>query len=313
MGVGMHYYVGVTDTNWFNFLKKSNPEDVNFWKPNDTQFFKAIEKGSPFLFKLKAPYNAIGGVGFFSAFALLPLTIAWDAFEQRNGCESFNSLRSMILKYRTKKTSPIIIGCIILTNPIFFNESEFIAIPPDWSKNIVSGKGYDDTDPIGSRLWDEVKLRLQKRAFYKQPISEDLDAAIFEPSYKDTVSKVRIGQGAFRVMVSEAYGRSCAITGDHTLPVLEAAHIRAFSSKGPNNVSNGLLLRSDLHKLYDRGYITITKDHHVVVSKSLKEEFNNGKIYYQMHGKRLCSIPKDPILLPRIEYLEWHNENVFLG
>jgi putative restriction endonuclease len=68
----------------------------------------------------------------------------------------------------------------------------------------------------------------------------------------------RLGQGAFRVAVIEAYGRACAVTGEHSLPALDAAHIRSYDQEGPHEVRNGILLRADLHRLFDKGYLTVT-------------------------------------------------------
>jgi putative restriction endonuclease len=67
----------------------------------------------------------------------------------------------------------------------------------------------------------------------------------------------RIGQGVFRIAVTDAYGRACAVTGEHSLPALEAAHIRPYAAEGLHDVANGLLLRSDLHRLFDKGYVTV--------------------------------------------------------
>ena len=63
----------------------------------------------------------------------------------------------------------------------------------------------------------------------------------------------RLGQGSFRIMVADAYERRCAITHEKTLPALEAAHIKPFSASGPHHMGNGILLRSDIHKLFDSG------------------------------------------------------------
>ena len=52
----------------------------------------------------------------------------------------------------------------------------------------------------------------------------------------------RLGQGAFRVSVTQVYDRRCAVTRERTLPILEAAHIRPFAEGGPHEVTNGLLL-----------------------------------------------------------------------
>jgi putative restriction endonuclease len=123
--------------------------------------------------------------------------------------------------------------------------------------------------------------------------------------------RARLGQGAFRVLVTDAYDRRCAITGLHTLPVLQAAHIKPVAETGPNRVNNGLLLRSDLHLLFDGGYLTITEDFHIEVSKRIKQEYENGRDYYALHGRRLEVIPSNPIERPSSEFIEWHNNHVF--
>lgn len=124
---------------------------------------------------------------------------------------------------------------------------------------------------------------------------------------------MRIGQGAFRVLVIDAYQRRCSITGEKTLPVLEAAHIKSYAKSGPHSLSNGLLLRSDMHKLFDTGYITVTKDLKVEVSKRIKEEFNNGREYYKYHGNSLLYLPTKEANYPNPLYLDWHNTQCFKG
>lgn len=61
----MKFYLETTDHNWFNYLSKISPEDINFWQPGGGTNFRILQQGEPFLFKLKAPYHVIGGVGFF--------------------------------------------------------------------------------------------------------------------------------------------------------------------------------------------------------------------------------------------------------
>src|SRR5688572_15415657 len=128
----MKYYVGVTDFDWYNFLSIGKNEDVNFWQPGGNSAFKAIQQGAPFLFKLKYPYNSIAGVGFFSSHSILPLDVAWNIFEERNGLESFFKFKQKIINYRNadnpySKNSNI--GCIILTDPIFFAKEDWIPVP----------------------------------------------------------------------------------------------------------------------------------------------------------------------------------------
>jgi putative restriction endonuclease len=100
-----------------------------------------------------------------------------------------------------------------------------------------------------------------------------------------------------------------AISGEKTLPVLEAAHIKPYSKEGPHSTSNGLLLRKDLHTLFDRGYITIDEKLHVEVSKRI----GNGREYYAFHGRTLAEVPKNIRELPSIQFIRGHNENVFLA
>ena len=75
-------------------------------------------------------------------------------------------------------------------------------------------------------------------------------------------------------------------------------------------MSNGLLLRADVHRLFDRGYVTVTPDLKFVVSPRLQEEFENGKVYYERHGKQI-HLPSQKADHPDVNLLRWHNENVF--
>jgi predicted restriction endonuclease len=115
----------------------------------------------------------------------------------------------------------------------------------------------------------------------------------------------------FRILVTDAYTRRCAITGERTLPVLEAAHIKPYSLAKRHEVPNGLLLRADLHKLFDGGYLTVDpKDRRIVVSKRIREEFENGRDYYKLEGMPLWE-PAEPWARPSAENLEYHAYNVF--
>jgi putative restriction endonuclease len=113
------------------------------------------------------------------------------------------------------------------------------------------------------------------------------------------------------VLVTEAYDYRCAITGERTLPVLEASHIKPYSKSGPHRVDNGLLLRADLHILFDLGFMTITNDYRVEVSQRIREEYENGREYYAMSGKKLAVLPSLETEKPSAEFIEWHNQNIF--
>ena len=313
----MRFYLGNTDNNWFNYLSGIFPEDVNFWQPGGNAVFKYLQPGAPFLFKLKSPHHAVGGVGFFLSQTFLPLNMAWDVFENRNGCNSFIELQKSILSYRAdKENRNPNIGCLVLTNPVFFKPEDWIPVEQYMSKTgIVQRKGFDTETSIGNELWKKVENKLQK---YLHSVPETTENAFMvnEPEWlgygRSVLQKIRIGQGAFRVLVTDAYSRRCSISGEKTLPVLDAAHIKPYSEQGPHQISNGILLRSDMHKLFDCGYITITKDYKVEISKAIKEEFENGREYYQYHGRDLMYLPSQEINKPNQQYIEWHN-SIFRG
>jgi putative restriction endonuclease len=310
----MKLYLGVTDNDWYKYLSTIQPEDINFWQPGGKTNFKALDAGAPFLFKLKSPLNKIGGLGFFSSQTFLPINMAWDVFKERNGSHSYEQFKQMILQYRQDKhnLNPTI-GCIVLTNPVFFNQEDWLDVPADWHSNTVQGKIYDTNTSYGSELWHQLESHLDKYLYSNSHEGEKSQLILEDsemPRYGNSIlKKVRLGQGAFRVLVTDAYTRRCSITGEKTLPVLEAAHIKPYSKSGPHFISNGLLLRSDLHKLFDSGYITITKDYKVQISRRIKEEFENGKEYYQYHGSSLNFLPTRILDRPGVSFIEWHNNN----
>jgi len=305
----MKYYIGNTDFDWYNYLKKINPEDINFWQPSGLSNFKAIEKGSPFLLRLKNPINKIAGIGFFSSHSILPIEFAWEVFENRNGTEQFIDFYSKIKYYRDISNSieknPNI-GCIVLTNPIFFNEKDWVRTPENWSGNIVKGKTYNTININDKEYWQKIENLLTKYSSQSFEVTKEQT-----PLYNQYLTNVRVGQGAFRILVTDAYSRRCAISGEKTLPVLEAAHIKPYSTSGINATYNGILLRADIHKLFDSGYITITDKYKIEISRKIKEEFENGRDYYKFHGQQLVSLPRNKYDLPDIENLKWHNENRF--
>jgi len=71
-------------------------------------------------------------------------------------------------------------------------------------------------------------------------------------------------------------------------------------------------MRRDLHALFDKGYMTISPSMNIEVSGKIKEEFENGRDYYHYHGSKL-RVPANPINQPDLEYLKWHNINIYRG
>jgi putative restriction endonuclease len=305
----MKLWVGITDNNWFALhASKSYVEEVNFWKPSSKVGFRALQWGEPFLFKLKGTKHIAGG-GFFTKFLQLPLSLAWDAFGEANGARFLVELRELIARNRSTVLGPLddpIIGCSLLVEPFFF-ENDPIPVPPDWGRGIQIGRTYDTSTAAGANLWREVQLRLQA---VKAKSLGPATVAALEGGYGSPVLIMpRLGQGSFRLLLTDAYRYRCAMSGERTLPVLEAAHIRPYSKAHDHSLSNGLLLRSDLHKLFDLGYVGVNpKTLRIEVSRRIREEFENGREYYRLNDQPL-TMPQHPLAFPSKENLEARYES----
>jgi putative restriction endonuclease len=325
----MRGYVGNTDYDWFTYLRAIEPpiDDVNFWRLKWDQSFRALEPGEPLFFKLKAPYRAIGGFGYFAHFSKLPISMAWEVYRGANGAGSYQQLRETLVRLRshfgikTEAKEDFWIGCILVNQPVFFEEDEWIPIPTDFSRFTVQGKGYDLTSGEGERIWYECLARAAKRqewigpyARITEPLGVDMiaDAPLRSGYGEPALIRPRLGQRSFRIAVLDSYARRCAITNEKTLPALEAAHIRDYRDVQEHSLTNGILFRADIHKLFDAGYVTVTPDHHFLVSRRIKEEFENGRDYYALHGSPI-RLPLKAADAPAAESLFWHNEQRFLG
>jgi len=309
--------VAITDHGWYQFLSQQGAiDEINFWRPSDHHGFNG-QIGAPFFFKLKKKYaHAICGFAYFTRFARLPDWLAWDTFGIKNGCASFDEMKARIggirrrIDYHTPRPSSGI-GCILLSQPTFFAPDEWVPGPVDWPPNNLTNKHYDITHGEGRRIFDACLERAARRDAAVGLAGEYVGES--SPRYgQPQLVAPRLGQGTFRVAVLDAYGRACAATGEHSLPALDAAHIRPFAQSGPNDVRNGVVLRADLHRLFDQGYLTITPEHHLEVSPRLRTDYQNGRSYYPLHGKAI-TLPGTLTDQPSPDFLEWHNTHVYRG
>jgi putative restriction endonuclease len=310
-------WAAVTDLDWFDMLAAEPAVDeVDFWQPSGRNEFHAIRPGELFLFKLKAPRNVIGGFGVFQHASNLPVSLAWEAFGRKNGVASLPEMRARIARYRHEPTvGDFTIGCRIVVDPVFLPERLWIPVPPSWAGNTVVGKTFSTDEVDGRRLWDQVHDAASQLGGNLFDIREQ--STLFDHEFQPRTGAPqlilpRLGQGSFRVAVTDAYGRECGLTNGRVLPALDAAHIRSWSEGGEHAVSNGILLRRDIHRVFDAGYATFDEDMRFVVSDRVRTEFNNGEEYRRLRGLPLKQ-PADPRLRPDRTALEWHRQHVFLG
>ena len=283
----MRGFVGNTDLDWLTFLRGIEPplDEMNFWRSGHDAF-RALRPGEPFFFRLTAPHNAIAGFGWFAHFSMLPISVAWQIFGEANGAPSYAEMRQRLLRIRSRFDMDVDpkedfrIGCILLTEPAFFADDAWVRDPDDFAGSIVQGKRYDLSSGEGKRIWRDCLTRA------------GVDAGI----------RPRLGRRSFQVAVLDAYGRRCAVTGEEALPALAAARIRDDHL----SVNNGILLRADLCRLFEAGYLSVTPEYRVAVSPRLGEE-------YRRYEGAAIRLPENPADAPLVEALYWHHDQRYLG
>ncbi|MBP7704583.1 MAG: HNH endonuclease [Caulobacter sp.] len=306
----MRLNVGVTDFDWYSHLATARDfDEVNFWSPGGASF-KVLKPGELFLFKLKAAHNhVVVGGGIFAHDTLLPLSLAWGAFGQKNGVANLEEMQARIRRYLSAGAREVrdpVIGCRLLQQPFFFAPDQWFRVPDSFPVNAVSGKSYRLDEAEGAWLYRAVEERLS----YRLPSGEPTVPGVGEVGRtgKPQIALPRLGQGTFRIAVTDHYERRCAVTEEKTLPLLDAAHIKPWNEGGEHRPDNGILLRTDVHRLFDLGYVTISHDHRFEVSPKLVEDYGNGRHYYALHGQPIRP-PTNSSLLPSKEALDWHHAN----
>lgn len=132
-----------------------------------------------------------------------------------------------------------------------------------------------DEAVLASYFPPESPVERMIHALVTSPQDDPVDTLDVDSLNEDTrefverVVAARGGQRRYRMDLIAAYG-GCAITGAQVEEALEAAHISPYTGDASNHVANGLLLRRDLHRLFDAHLLTVTSDYTVRVSPRLK-------------------------------------------
>ena len=313
----MRLFVANTDAAWAAFLaREPGLDEANFWRPSGQAGFKALGFGEPLVFKLKKAHgHAIVGFGLFAAFRRMSVAEAWGAFGRANGTATRDEMWARVARYAFGRAAPYdprhAVGCLLLASPVFFPPEMWVDGPSDWADQTVVGKTYDAATGEGRRIWRDC---LDRAALVAPALDVSAGVVVAEPGERygaATLVRPRLGQQTFRYAVEAAYGQ-CAVTGEHSRPALDAAHIVPFARDGLHDVCNGILLRADVHRLFDAGYVTVTPDYRFRVGDQLRADFSNGRSYYPLDGQRIA-LPADPRFRPDPALLERHGAETFLG
>lgn len=170
--------------------------------------------------------------------------------------------------------------------------------------------------------WEE--LSFAARCILAELKSESIDK-IIEPELqvlpdgdvRNQLIKARIGQYFFRMAVLNSYENKCCITGMPYSELLVASHIKPWKDSDPKaertNPMNGLSLNALHDKAFDKGLMTITPDYTIHISSKLKREPINNSVYEWIvkYEKQRILLPNK--FIPKREFLEYHNDVIFLG
>src|SRR4051812_33286227 len=158
----MDGFVAVTDPGWYERLSRTpGPKDANFWRPSLRAF--RLEPGTPFFFKLRAPYHLIVGFGYFVGFTVLPDWLAWDTFGESNGVSSLDELRVRLQRIqqgaRIAADQAGRIGCCLIAEARFLPRHAWVEPPDDWSPRTQTGMSVDLGSGEGRRILSECMSR----------------------------------------------------------------------------------------------------------------------------------------------------------
>lgn len=313
-------FVAHTHSDWFDYLSRQAQggrlDEVNFWSPMALKPVAKLDAGAPVFFRLGAPIRKIAGYGFFASFQALPLSLAWETFATRNGAPDRSTFYAMLGR-RTPEDLARDVGCMMLLDAHFWPDPRWL----DWGEErdyarTGNQRGKTERDPARvAMLLDEIR---RDGVAPPDELRDDFDPLSVDEREVTLARHVqREGQGAFRLRLLQAYDYACAITGEHTEPVLDAAHIQRYLGPRSNHPANGIILTKEFHTLFDRGLITIEpplagrEEYRIRVSKLIRERWNNGRRYNDFDGKALRVVPEDKRLLPSKRALEWHRAHVF--
>lgn len=303
----MKHCIYNTDPNWLASLAKNGVTDnVNFWR-KDKRKLNLLEGAS--LFFKKRGTQEIVGRGIFREMKMSTLQQAWEEFGKGNGADTFEEF--------TERAAEVIhidsedVCCIILDRLEFLSDEDTYTVPESFfAKNILASKFVEEQEqPKLFELFEPFThvsdKKHEKLISIEKGISEEEFSTKNLKEGKERVLRslaIRRGQKGFRDKLLRAYSSRCAVTGTSVADVLEAAHIIPYSGKETNHTQNGILLRADIHTLFDLGLAFIADDYSFhLVTESLRRE------YPGLNGKRI-NLPELEEHHPSLDALAHHRK-----
>lgn len=227
----------------------------------------------------------------------------------------------------SRKTNPTIIkyANIIGRSPSALNMKvgNFGRLDPDLRKQGIIGLA--NGSKLDKIVWSEFYGNWEKLSyeselliaeFQNKPVEELIEDEVFKFPIgieREALIKQRVNQNFFRSTILSSYNVKCCITGLSVPEFLVASHIIPWKKDESNrlNPHNGLCLNSIHDKAFDKGFITVTPDYKIKVSKYFDDFKRDDAIadFFLKYENQSIILPDR--FLPSKEFLDWHSTNLF--
>ncbi|MEG8277113.1 HNH endonuclease [Streptomyces sp. AHA2] len=133
---------------------------------------------------------------------------------------------------------------------------------------------------LRSMRWDRLRAAIAAAGGNTSIDIADEAHRVIAGGHRRVIVRARVGQAAFRRQLLETYGAACALTGPAPAAALEAAHLYSYAASGEHHSDGGLLLRRDIHRLFDLGIIAVHPDR---LTADVTEQARTFPAYADLH------------------------------
>ena len=228
---------------------------------------------------------------------------------------------------KTVKTNPDVIKTANLINrtpsAVAFKLGNFGSFDEELKKRGISG--LPNTSRLDKEIWEEFNSDWEELSFQSELLIAELEHKPVEETAeidltnlpigieRERIVKTRVNQNFFRSAILSSYNSKCCITGLNIPELLVASHIKPWKDDEQNrtNPQNGLCLNALHDKAFDRGFITVTSDYKVEISRyfeNFKSEESVKGLFLPYENKEIALPEK---FAPDKRFLSYHNEFVF--